>query len=141
MCYTFNPQFGPLPPGDYTIPFEFDLPANLPASIMFQKKDNFEKPKAIIKYSVTARIINHDKTQLQYKQMLVLHEPPVAFQENTNLQQKVGITVCCCCDKGSTALNVQFNKNVFYGNEICAANVAVDNHECKSKINSVSFEL
>jgi hypothetical protein len=38
-------------------------------------------------------------------------------------------------------MNVQFNKNVFYGNEVCAANVAVDNHACKAKINSVSFEL
>jgi hypothetical protein len=35
VCWTFDPALGPLPPGDYTVPFEFDLPNNLPASIMF----------------------------------------------------------------------------------------------------------
>lgn len=33
--FTFNQ--GPLQPGDYTIPFEFDLPLNLPASCVWKR--------------------------------------------------------------------------------------------------------
>jgi hypothetical protein len=32
VCFTFQ---APINPGDYIIPFEFDLPANIPASILW----------------------------------------------------------------------------------------------------------
>lgn len=31
-CFTFT---APINPGDYVIPFEFDLPANIPSSIIW----------------------------------------------------------------------------------------------------------
>lgn len=108
---------------------------------MFQNKNHRDRPKAIVKYSFQALIENHDKTVLKYKQMIVLHEPPVAFNAAASAQQKVGITTCCCCDKGHAALNVLFNKNVFYSNESATADVSVDNHECKLKITEVEFEV
>ena len=97
VCFTFTQ---PLAPGDYIIPFEFTLPLGLPASIMFQNKHHHDKPKAIVKYSVMSTIINYDNTVLRYKQMPVIHEPPVAFQENNLYKQKVAMTTCCCCAQG-----------------------------------------
>jgi hypothetical protein len=75
-CFTFGTQ---LMPGDYSVPFEFTLPATLPSSIMYHNKHHHKRPKAHITYFIKAVIENHDRTQLKYKQMLVLHEPPVAF--------------------------------------------------------------
>jgi hypothetical protein len=57
-CFTFQ---GPLNPGDYTIPFEFDLPGSLPASMMWKRRDHRDRPKATVKYSAKARIITHSK--------------------------------------------------------------------------------
>jgi len=54
-------------PGDYTIPFEFDLQNQLPASIMWARKDHHDKPKANVKYSVKARLLTHSKQYLKYK--------------------------------------------------------------------------
>lgn len=79
-CFAFGSR---LMPGDYTVPFEFTIPAHLPASIMYHNIHHHDKPKAHIKYNVKAIVHNHDRTQLKYKQMLILHEPPVAFQENS----------------------------------------------------------
>ena len=78
-CFTFQ---GPLNPGDYTIPFDFNLPNQLPASILWARKDHHDRPKASVKYSIKARIVTHDKKYLKYKQMLVIHEQPVTFQAN-----------------------------------------------------------
>ena len=36
---------------------------------------------------------------------------------------------------------VKFDKNVFFSNEICSADVTVDNRECKLRIISVDFEI
>jgi hypothetical protein len=135
-CFTFGSQ---LMPGDYTVPFEFTIPSHLPASIMYQNRQHTDKPKAFIAYYVKAKIENHDRTYLKYKQMLVLHEPPVAFKQDEQHRQTVGITTCCCFDQGKTGLLVQFDKNVFFSNEIAKANVSVDNRECNLKISEIEF--
>ena len=53
----------------------------------------------------------------------------------------MGITTCCCLDKGKTGLAVNFDKNVFFGNEIAKAGVTVDNHDCKLKISEIQFNV
>ena len=64
VCFTFN---GPLNPGDYTIPFEFDLPNDIPGSICFRDDTRMEKPKAEIKYTVKAVLNTVDNRVLKYK--------------------------------------------------------------------------
>jgi len=76
VCFTFQE---PLVPGDYTIPFEFNLPEGLPSSIMFKQKHMREKPSAKVKYSIKAKVTTHDDKVLKYKQWLVIQEPPVQF--------------------------------------------------------------
>ena len=58
-------------PGDYTVPFEFDLAANLPSSVSFCSANDWHK--GTIEYEIKATITNHDDTELCYKQMLVIH--------------------------------------------------------------------
>jgi len=94
-CFTFASM---LMPGDYIVPFEFTIPAHMPSSIMYHNKHHHDQPKAHITYKIKALIECHSKAQLKYKQMLVVHEPPVAFKENELHQQKVAITTCCCCN-------------------------------------------
>lgn len=96
VCHTFDPALGPLPPGDYTIPFEFTLPLGMPASIMYHNINHHDMPKAVVKYSFKAKIVNHDKSILKYKQLIVVHEPPVAFNPETVASQIVPIKSCCC---------------------------------------------
>jgi len=74
-AFTFTT--GTLAPGDYTIPFEFDLPASLPASLMWKRKDHYDRPSIKIKYSIKSIVHTHSKKQLKYKQLLLIHEPPV----------------------------------------------------------------
>lgn len=104
---------------------------------MWARKDHRDKPKAQVKYSVKARLLTHDNQYLKYKQMLVIHEPPVSFQQNTTLKHDVRLTSCCCgnciCNccccgpSGNTDLTVNFDKNIFYSNEVASSMVTVDN--------------
>ena len=56
-CFKFS---DPLSPGDHIIPFSFTLPAKVPASMMWKKKDHHDKPKATVKYGIKA--IFHKKS-------------------------------------------------------------------------------
>ena len=51
------------------------------------------------------------------------------------------MTTCCCCDKGSSGLEVRFDKNVFYSNEIASADVTVDNSKSQLPITEVEFQV
>lgn len=64
-CFTFQNQ---LAPGDYTIPFEFDLPQNLPSSMILKNRKGYgsEKPKAAVKYKITFIVHMHDGQQMKY---------------------------------------------------------------------------
>ena len=83
-CFSFQQD---LMPGDYTIPFEFTLPPGVPASIMYHNQHHYDSPKAFVKYSVKATIVTHSRQTLKYKQMLVIHEPPVQFVQNAQNKQ------------------------------------------------------
>ncbi len=57
VCFRFK---GPINPGDYIIPFEFDLP-DIPASILWHdSNDWYKNPSCEIIYSITSTLITHD---------------------------------------------------------------------------------
>ena len=64
-CFTF---MTPLGPGDYTIPFEFDLPNDIPATIMWEKPDSLYKPYCSVKHSIKAELYTQDNKKLKFKQ-------------------------------------------------------------------------
>lgn len=101
----------------------------------------FARPKTVVKYGIRAKILNHDGTFLKYKQLLVLHEPPVEFQQNALQLKDFPIATCCCCAQGNARIQVQFSKNVFFTNEQAFANVTVDNSQCNLPINQISFNI
>lgn len=57
-----------------------------------------------IRYSIMAKIHNMDKTFIRYKNLLMVHEPPVAFQANTVNKMDKPVNVWGCCDKGSVGV-------------------------------------
>lgn len=75
-CFTFP---GPLMPGDYQIMFQFTIPEGIPASIFYKDFLSHDKPKAKVAYHVKAVLHTHEHQMLKYKQLLVVHEPPVPF--------------------------------------------------------------
>jgi len=65
-CFQF--QVPQLMPGDYTIPFSFALPQNLPSSFQFMRHEMHQKPKGRVKYSVKATLDDHHgKSMMKHK--------------------------------------------------------------------------
>ena len=139
-CKDFD---GEMEAGDYEIPFEFDLPDDIPSSVIYSNKKDHEKPKCNIKYHIKCIIdaAGWFGRDLKYKQMLVVHEKPVEFKENTTKEETINISEWCCIDKGSCNMKVNFNKNIFYSNETAKAMVAVDNSKCGLPVKRVEFRI
>ena len=71
-CFTFATPV--LYPGDYVIPFNFPLPAGLPSSIFYHNKNDWDKPKAKVKYHIKAKLHGHHNSDMVYKQVLLVRE-------------------------------------------------------------------
>lgn len=56
-CFTF--AVSTLAPGDYVIPFSFNLPAGIPSSIFYKNKHVSEKPKMKVKYHIKGILHGH----------------------------------------------------------------------------------
>ena len=96
---------GPLQPGDYVIPFSFQLPDHMPASIMYKNCHDHNKPKVMIKYKVKAVLHTHDHHQMKYEQLLVIHEPPVPFVADSAHTHTAHLTTWCCQDQGKGTIS------------------------------------
>jgi hypothetical protein len=101
-----------------------------------------ERPKAKVKYTIQATLCSTlTNDHMKYKQVLIIREPPVAFQEENKQSETVRIKTCCCCDKGTSTLSSVFDKNIFLPNEVIKGFVAVDNSRCTINCTRVEFAL
>lgn len=77
-CFIFPPQG--LIPGDFVVPFSFQLPLGIPSSMFFKNSHTKAKPKAKVKYTIKAKIQTHsDKNEMSYKQVLIIREKPESY--------------------------------------------------------------
>ncbi len=81
---------GVLAPGVYSVQFTTVLPEKIPSSLYFKHKKCREEPKAKVKYHVKATVKTHDKhDEMKYKQVLMIREKPVHFQQNEALSSPI----------------------------------------------------
>ena len=74
--------------GTSEISFQFMLPTQIPSSFYFKDKHRREKPKAMVKYVVEAKLLTHDHhDEMKYKQVLIIREPPVSFKVGERQQE------------------------------------------------------
>jgi hypothetical protein len=71
---------GYIAPGSYCLGFTFEMPKNVPSSIFF-KGPGKEKPKAKVKYCLTA-MLEGAPMKIKSKQILMIRSSPVKLNQN-----------------------------------------------------------
>ena len=88
---------GDVEAGDYLINFSFNIPDDVPSSLMFKNKSK-ESPKAKVKYYVKAKLVcSDDHATMSHKQVLTLREKPLALQEDCKISETSEIKTWMCC--------------------------------------------
>ncbi|CDW78366.1 UNKNOWN [Stylonychia lemnae] len=138
-CFVFNSN---LVPGDYVVPFGFQLPENVPSTMFFKDTHDHRKPKAQVKYSIKGSLeTRSDKNEMSYKQILIVREKPPHLQEDITKASENKITTWCCVDQGVSKIQVQFDKNTFMPHEKCKSEIKLDNSRCNIALNTVRFTM
>jgi len=124
--------------GQYVYPFSFMLPAHLPGSFEYYDQDN----TAYIKYILEARAlssasVNHIKNEI----LLIVRQSPQYFQYPTKLSDTKDISTWCCMSKGSSTLNISYEKNYYCPEEKVNVICELDNTRCTLKANCIKLAL
>lgn len=132
---------GMAPAGQYTFPFSFALPANLPATLFYC---GFDKSVASIKYKLQAvmepTMSSHKK--MKFKQTLIIRQPGTPSALNPTQKDERNVYACCCFgNKGQARITTQFEKDAYTPEEVCRAMCDIDNSQCTGEIRSVSIRL
>lgn len=139
-CFTFTVPV--LQPGDYCIPFSFSLPHGLPSSLFYKNASHTHKPKAKVKYHIRAIVHGqHDKQLMKFKQVLILREVPPNAEASIKQTSEHQITTWCCMDQGRSKIEVTFDRNTFLPNEVCTADIHIDNTNCNIAMNHVRLAV
>ena len=116
-----------LEPGDYSFPFQIQLPSNLPTS--------FESSNARIRYSLTSTIdIPWAFDQHTYKAITVISH--VDLNLDPTLRRPYNLceskTVCCCCCKsGPISATLCLKKTGFVCGEYLSGDVTINNQSSR----------
>ena len=130
-----------LQPGNYTIPVTFILPQGIPSSVAYKDKGR-EKQKAKCKYVVKTEIIGlGDDDVMKYKQVLMIREPAVQYQEGERQVETSEIKTWCCIAQGTCTLKTDFEKNIYIPTETAKALMTIDNSNCKCDVKQVTFAV
>lgn len=78
---------------------------------------------------------------MKYKQVLVVKEIPPPAESDIKQTSEHQITTWCCCDQGSCKVDVKFERNTFFPNEICRAQADVDNTQCNLGVHDVRLAV
>jgi len=85
--------------GDYKLGFKFNLPNNIPSSVMFKDKHNHFKPEVKVKYYVKAKILSdNEDMEIKHKAVMAVREQAEELKEKTTIEETSNIKTCMCCD-------------------------------------------
>lgn len=128
---------GTAPPGQYQIPFQFEVPKNAPASFILPTTG---RNSARITHSVAVSV--QVKGKVYYVQACPFQVlSPLNHAVNAMMIEDVRqVSFCCCFAKGNVSLAARTDKNAYASNEIANIIYEVSNNSSQ-KITSVNVEL
>lgn len=124
--------------GQYVYPFSFMLPPNLPGSFEYYDHDNM----AYIKYLLQSKALSsHSNNHIQNEMLVIVRQPPQFFQYPTRLSDTKNISTWCCFGKGSSTLNISYEKNYYCPEEKVNVICELDNTRCSLNATCIKIAL
>jgi hypothetical protein len=124
--------------GQYVYPFSFMLPPNLPGSFEYYDHEN----AAYIKYLIQAKTLSsHSNNHIKNEMLLIVRQSPQFFQYPTRLSDTKNITTWCCFGKGTSTLNISYEKNYYCPEEKVNVICELDNTRCQLKATCIKISL
>eukprot|EP01114_Cavostelium_apophysatum_P007304 TRINITY_DN1936_c0_g1_i1.p1 TRINITY_DN1936_c0_g1~~TRINITY_DN1936_c0_g1_i1.p1 ORF type:complete len:320 (+),score=75.70 TRINITY_DN1936_c0_g1_i1:210-1169(+) len=117
---------GGFPVGQFSYPFQYHLPANLPGCFKKTRKSGLKlKAKVLYKIKCTVDIPGPD---LKIKQHLVIHEKLDRSIAPQHYNKGIEVKTLCCIPRGPASCECYLDKNAYMSGETAQIHVKVQNN-------------
>ena len=123
--------------GDYSIPFAFTLPDQLPGTFKYSK----DSVKAEIIYTFQVILQCNSQNLTKGKTYFAIQHPADSFNSNLKLSKSANMKTWCCYNKGTCRLDVSYPQDTYHPSQIASFFVEVDNSESLLQVNGVTCRL
>ncbi|XP_070579780.1 arrestin domain-containing protein A-like [Ptychodera flava] len=129
---------GPLPRGHYVLPFQYQLPPDLPGNYA-NEGYGYKNWKGIVKYKVKAFVAELDEP-LKHTQPLIIR--PFRNAKVSPVPQSVtgAVRKCFCYSGGEVMVEIKLNKAVYTAGEVAVLQIAICNNS-QEDIHSIRVHL
>ena len=126
-----------LPPGGYSLPFNFRLPPQLPGSFFYEKRCI----KAIINYKFHAKLISIEREQIKASIPVHIRQGVYDYNANLSLNKDARLVTWCCSNQGYCKINVVHQQDTYNPSQTAVVLAEVDNSNSKLSVNSITARL
>lgn len=126
ICLPLISYPGGFPVGQWSYPWQFTLPSNLPG-VFRESHEGVQKWKAKIMYKAKAILEIHHGKPLKAKQHIYIHEKlDINIQPKHHVKEQT-VRTLCCIPRGPARCTAYMNKNAFCAGETAYVHVLVEN--------------
>lgn len=123
-------------PGQYSLPFSFTIPDNIPSSFHYNRGST----QAHISYSVRGLIQSMSNSRIKGKTQVFIKQAVGMFNLNLKLE-KFARMRSWCFGKGNCAIKVEYPQDTYNPSQIANFYVDVDNSESKVDVTGINCIL
>lgn len=127
--------------GQYSFPFSFVLPTDLPSSFSYKFTAHNEPCFAVTSYEISATLEGATGTTMFYNMPLSVNQQQVYGGNNHKMEMNQDVTHCCCVSKGKARITSYFEKNDYIPGEKAYLITEADNTQSTAKINHIKGEF
>lgn len=127
-------------PGQYSFPFQFQLPAGLPGTFAESGRRWGTTYEAETSYFITGDVHCADGSEIRHQQRLIVYEKLMTDIQAVALEKTANIYVCCCINRGSVHMESTFDKNAYVSGETAQVVCKVQNNST-SDITAIKTKL
>lgn len=125
-----------LPPGDYSIPFTFVLPENIPGSFYYYSSPT----SAVIQYKFYAQLTTPSH-KVSGKVPIHVHQDITVFNTNIVLDRSARMRSWCFYNKGTCTISAHSPQDTYNPSQTAIFFASVNNSRSQLAIQSLSCEL
>jgi hypothetical protein len=122
---------------DYSLPFAFNLPSNIPGSFEYSSGTTLAK----IGFKFHAKLMSGSNVLVKGKDHIHIRQPILTARADIVLNRNAVMKTWCCVSKGQCGISAVLQKDVYCPSEHADFSVEIDNSASKLTVESVQARL
>lgn len=124
--------------GNYSMPFSFRLPDNVPGSFNYEKGSNL----ASISYKIKMKLVGVSNELVKGKTLIHIRQNfDARFNQEISQNINAHLKTWCCVDKGTCKISASYPQNSYNPSQIVQCHAQIDNSQSKLEVTGVVCNL